>query len=158
MPKIKSKPISGTEIREKPGVVLSLTATPAVNRSPTSSSTYDADNNLSIKILQVTSEAYAKFNARRAQLSKSPPPRRKPKNRADRDRETSVGASSASGMDEREGDYKSHRHFVQEMLEKGEFKDVQPGIACQICGVRKTGQWRRGPQGPRSLCNVRPAF
>ncbi|KAJ3193076.1 hypothetical protein HK101_005488 [Irineochytrium annulatum] len=28
-----------------------------------------------------------------------------------------------------------------------------PGC-CQFCGVRKTGQWRRGPAGQRTLCNA----
>ena len=27
------------------------------------------------------------------------------------------------------------------------------GLSCQVCGTRKTGQWRRGPNGPRTLCN-----
>jgi hypothetical protein len=26
--------------------------------------------------------------------------------------------------------------------------------ACQFCGIRKTGQWRRGPAGQRTLCNA----
>ncbi|KAJ3118592.1 hypothetical protein HDU96_000053 [Phlyctochytrium bullatum] len=26
--------------------------------------------------------------------------------------------------------------------------------ACQFCGARKTGQWRRGPAGQRTLCNA----
>jgi hypothetical protein len=26
--------------------------------------------------------------------------------------------------------------------------------ACQFCGIRKTGQWRRGPLGQRTLCNA----
>ncbi|KAJ3048534.1 hypothetical protein HK097_010450 [Rhizophlyctis rosea] len=29
----------------------------------------------------------------------------------------------------------------------------RPGT-CLTCGARKTGQWRRGPQGPRTLCNA----
>ncbi|KAJ3213724.1 blue light receptor [Dinochytrium kinnereticum] len=36
-----------------------------------------------------------------------------------------------------------------------DFDDVSSGpLVCQFCGVRKTGQWRRGPAGQRTLCNA----
>lgn len=31
---------------------------------------------------------------------------------------------------------------------------VKPNIACQHCGSRKTPEWRRGPDGSRTLCNA----
>lgn len=27
-------------------------------------------------------------------------------------------------------------------------------MECQKCGIRETPQWRRGPDGPGTLCNV----
>ncbi|KAJ3412419.1 hypothetical protein HDV05_000777 [Chytridiales sp. JEL 0842] len=33
-------------------------------------------------------------------------------------------------------------------------KPSTPTGSCQFCGARKTGQWRRGPLGQRTLCNA----
>lgn len=48
----------------------------------------------------------------------------------------------------------THREVVKKVIRKDKLENAPlPGIACQICGTRKTGQWRRGPDGPRTLCN-----
>jgi hypothetical protein len=48
----------------------------------------------------------------------------------------------------------THRDAVDLILKNGlSLCKPTPGI-CQICSSRKTGQWRRGPHGPRTLCNV----
>ena len=37
---------------------------------------------------------------------------------------------------------------------KGKISQVSTNGECQWCHAKKTAQWRRGPKGPRSLCNV----
>jgi hypothetical protein len=154
MPKIKSTPISGTAIRSKHGVTISISmSNENIRPESPSSSNSEADNSLSVRILSVTSEAKAirsLYHARQSlRNSRSPPA----KSRRARNRETSMPLSSnngsVSGMED--GDTKTHRHWVQDPSMWN--LNAEPGT-CMICATRKTGQWRRGPEGPRTLCNV----
>ncbi len=49
----------------------------------------------------------------------------------------------------------THRLAVEEALRKGctPASSIRPGI-CHFCQTRKTTQWRKGPAGIRTLCNV----
>ncbi|KAJ3089514.1 hypothetical protein HK102_006214 [Quaeritorhiza haematococci] len=47
---------------------------------------------------------------------------------------------------------RTHRDAVDMIVRRGPLGKPIPGV-CQICSTRKTGQWRRGPAGPRTLCN-----
>ncbi|KAJ3223003.1 blue light receptor [Clydaea vesicula] len=67
---------------------------------------------------------------------------------------TSEAESFAEEIVSGENGLKTHRHFVEEMLKTKSMKFIcNPGVSCNLCGGMKTGQWRKGPNGPRTLCN-----
>lgn len=186
----KSTPCSGTQVRKLPGVTIAISAsvdqtprhsavgTPAQQQDDQTSTSLAAFDdpvvlkdarerpsaNLSVKILHITSESFARRMLKRQKRERagvqSSPAGGRSKRAAPRPRDSPLGGGASSpaagGGPDDAGDFKTHRHFVEEMLREGAAGsgNAQPGVACQICGTRKTGQWRRGPEGPRTLCNV----
>jgi hypothetical protein len=56
------------------------------------------------------------------------------------------------------GSNNTHRDLVEKIIGDADVglpypHRVSPGSSCQFCSSKKTGQWRRGPEGARTLCN-----
>jgi hypothetical protein len=133
MPRKTSRPLSGNVVRSLPGVTVCM----------------DMDNrqNLQLRILSITADPFAHHILSRNQvpassgltavrrvseISDTPPP--------------SLTTDALS---------MTHRLAVEEALRKGctPVANIRPGI-CHFCQTRKTTQWRKGPAGIRTLCNV----
>lgn len=57
------------------------------------------------------------------------------------------------------GSNNTHRDLVEKVIGDADVglpypHRASPGSSCQFCCSKKTGQWRRGPEGARTLCNV----
>ena len=175
----KSSPVSSHWIRSHPGVTFSLNMYPHTLHThlPThilSKSHIHNGFSMEIKVIDIDSEHYTRRVVTRAREESthstsshthtSPLPTRTRKRIAP----TYVSYASfphiapAAGPVNGSGDEESklsqsgltHRDAVDMILMNGlSLSKPLPGL-CQICAVRKTGQWRRGPHGPRTLCNV----